>query len=83
MKKLLIAVLVLAGLAALVRRATAGWRRIDWDQAFAGMPDNAPPKWMFNNISSIRENTEHIIELLEGAPPEREVAPVTVGGSPT
>ena len=30
------------------------------------MPDNAPPKWMFNNISAIRTNTERIIELLEG-----------------
>ena len=29
------------------------------------MPDNAPPKWMFNNISEIRNNTERIIELLE------------------
>ena len=29
------------------------------------MPDNAPPKWMFSNISAIRSNTERIIELLE------------------
>jgi hypothetical protein len=28
------------------------------------MPDNAPPKWMFRNISAIREDTERILELL-------------------
>jgi hypothetical protein len=27
--------------------------------------DNAPPKWAFNNISAIRENTDRILELLE------------------
>lgn len=36
------------------------------------MPENAPPKWMFRNISAIRKytergrrNTERILELLE------------------
>lgn len=29
------------------------------------MPENAPPKWMFRNISAIRENTEGILQLLE------------------
>ena len=29
------------------------------------MPDNAPPKWMFQNISAIRENTDRILELLD------------------
>ena len=40
--------------------------QIDWEKKFDAMPDNAPPKWMFNNISAIRTNTERIIELLEG-----------------
>jgi hypothetical protein len=30
------------------------------------MPDVAPPKWMFRNISAIRRNTERVLELLEG-----------------
>jgi hypothetical protein len=30
------------------------------------MPEDAPPKWMYRNISAIRENTDHIRELLEG-----------------
>jgi hypothetical protein len=29
------------------------------------MPDTAPPKWMFQNIAAIRENTERILERLE------------------
>ena len=26
------------------------------------MPDNAPPKWMFRNITAIRENTDRILD---------------------
>ncbi len=29
------------------------------------MPENAPRKWMFRNVSAIRTNTDRIIELLE------------------
>jgi hypothetical protein len=29
------------------------------------MPDDAPPKWIFRNISAIRENTDRILQLLE------------------
>jgi hypothetical protein len=36
------------------------------------MPDTAPPKWMFLNITAIRENTERILERLG----EREYVPV-------
>ena len=38
------------------------------------MPENAPPKWMFRNISAIRANTDRILELLEkeGASPTSE-----------
>ena len=32
------------------------------------MPDNAPPKWAFQNISAIRENTDRILELLDSPP---------------
>ena len=50
----------------LVKRFAPDLGQIDWEQKFDAMPDNAPPKWMFNNISAIRTNTERIIELLEG-----------------
>jgi hypothetical protein len=40
------------------------------------MPDDAPPKWMFNNIKAIREQTEaigeqneRIVKLLESRHP--------------
>ena len=32
---------------------------------FEKMPDEFPPKWMYLNIMAIREQSEHIIHLLE------------------
>jgi hypothetical protein len=29
------------------------------------MPENAPPKWVFRNVTAIRENTDRILEVLE------------------
>lgn len=66
MKKLLILIGVVAGLAYLARRLAPDLRSIDWEKKLEAMPDNAPPKWMFNNIAAIRNNTERILELLEG-----------------
>ena len=65
MKKLLIAVAVLTGIAFLAKRFAPDLAKIDWEKKFEAMPDNAPPKWMFTNIGAIRDNTERIIELLE------------------
>ena len=67
MKKLVIAAGVLIGIGIVVNRVGAKLQNIDWEKAFAAMPDNAPPKWMFRNITAIRENTERIIEVLEGS----------------
>ena len=33
---------------------------IDREKRFEAMPDNAPPKWVFRNITAIRENTDRI-----------------------
>jgi hypothetical protein len=30
------------------------------------MPEDAPSKWVYRNISAIRENTDQIRELLDG-----------------
>lgn len=65
MKKLLILAAVLAGLGALGRLLAPKMRNIDWEKRFAELPDNAPPKWAFRNITAIRENTDRILELLE------------------
>jgi hypothetical protein len=35
------------------------------------MPDHFPPKWMYLNITAIREQNERIIELLESRPKSR------------
>lgn len=66
MKKVLVAGAVLVGVAVMARRFGGPMmQRVDWEKTFARMPDNAPPKWMFRNISAIRGNTDRILELLE------------------
>jgi hypothetical protein len=61
--------LVLVGAAALgavlFARAARGCGGFDFEKMIERMPENAPPKWMFRNISAIRTNTERILELLE------------------
>ncbi|MGE5273426.1 MAG: hypothetical protein ACM3QU_06580 [Verrucomicrobiota bacterium] len=69
MKKLLIAGGAVAALGLIAKRATAHCGRFDFEGMIDRMPENAPPKWMFRNISAIRENTERILELLAGEPP--------------
>lgn len=46
---------------------------MDWGQMIERMPDDAPPKWMYNNITALREEHERILsenqqilERLEG-----------------
>lgn len=34
------------------------------DRMFENAPDDFPPKWMYLNITAIRENTERILEAL-------------------
>jgi hypothetical protein len=65
MKKLLVAGGLLAGAAFAARRCMAHCGSIDFEKMIERMPDSAPPKWMFRNISAIRENTERILERLE------------------
>ncbi len=81
MKKLLIAVAVLTGIAFLAKRFAPDLSKIDWEKKFEAMPDNAPPKWMFTNIGVIRDNTERIIELLEGRRGRAGVEPEVVEGT--
>ncbi len=65
MKKVLVFAAVLAGLGVLARLFGPKMGNIDWEKRFEAMPDNAPPKWMFRNITAIRENTDRILELVE------------------
>ena len=68
MKKLLIGVGVAAGVALFARRASRHCGGIDFERMIERMPENAPPKWMFQNISAIRANTDRILELLIAEP---------------
>ena len=65
MKRLVFALVVLGGIAFLAKRFGPKFSNVDWEKRFESMPDNAPPKWMFRNISEIHDNTERILELLE------------------
>jgi len=68
MKKLLVWAAVVVGLGIAVKRLGPKMQNVDWEKKFAAMPDNAPPKWMFRNISAIRDNTDRILQLLEREP---------------
>ena len=64
MRKLIVAGGAIAATAILAKRwASSGG--LDFGQMIERMPEDAPPKWMFRNITAIRENTDRIIELLE------------------
>jgi hypothetical protein len=65
MKKALIVGGGVIGGALLARRYAARCGGFDVEQMIERMPDSAPPKWMFRNISAIRENTDRILRLLE------------------
>ena len=69
MKKALVVAAVLAGLSGLGRLLGSRVQNIDWEKRIAALPDNAPPKWMFRNVTAIRENTERILQLLESERP--------------
>jgi hypothetical protein len=70
MKKVLAVAAVLVGLGVLARRLGPKMPAIDWEKRLEAMPDNTRPKWMFRNITAIRENTDKILQLLEPGQPE-------------
>ena len=65
MKKVLTVAALFVGLGMVVKRLGARMQNVDWEKKFEEMPDNAPPKWMFRNITAIRENTDRILEVLD------------------
>ena len=77
MKKVVAVAAVLAVLGVLARRFGAKMPAIDWEKKIEAMPDNAPLKWMFRNITGIRENTDRTLQLLESGQPEpaRDASP--------
>jgi hypothetical protein len=79
-KKLLISGAAITGTALVAKRLASRSSSLDFGRLFERMPENAPPKLMFRNISAIRENTERILQLLEserttaGPEPRRDPA---------
>jgi hypothetical protein len=79
-KRLLISGAAVTGAALLAKRVASRSSGLDFGRLFERMPENAPPKLMFRNISAIRENTERILQLLEserttaGPQPRRDPA---------
>jgi hypothetical protein len=65
MKRLLLVGAGVVGAGVCARRCARGHGGFDFEKMIERMPDNAPPKWMFRNISAIRDNTEQILQLLE------------------
>lgn len=65
MRKLLIVGAAVGGAIVLAKRSAAGRGGFDFERMVERMPENAPPKWMFRNVTAIRENTERILQLLE------------------
>ena len=80
MKKGLLVGGAVVGLALLGRRCASHCGGFDFETMIERMPDNAPPKWMFHNISAIRANTDRILQVLEadGAHAAPEPAHTTV-----
>jgi hypothetical protein len=65
LKNLLMVGAALTGAALLVKRLASRSGGFDFERLIERMPENAPPKWIFRNISAIRENTERILQVLE------------------
>lgn len=63
--KLLIGIAIVAGAVVLAKRHALSRDGFDFESVLERMPDNAPPKWAYQNISAIRENTDRILELLD------------------
>ena len=74
MSKLLIAGAIVVGVVVLAKRHALSRDGFDIERFVERMPDNAPPKWFFQNVTAIRENTERILQHLEGGtPPASEI----------
>ena len=73
MGKVLIACAIVVGAVVLAKRHALSRDGFDIEKFIERMPENAPPKWAFQNITAIRENTDRILDILNsqsGAAPD-------------
>ena len=78
MKKALIVGGAAVGVGLFATRCASKCGGVNVERMIERMPDSAPPKWMFHNISAIRANTDRILALLDA-----ERAPATGEPEPT
>jgi hypothetical protein len=52
----------------LAKRLASKRGGVDFAQMIERMPEGSPPRWVFDNVSAIRKDTDRILELLEGKP---------------
>lgn len=65
-KKVIPVVLIAGGAAVMARKFGPQMESsMDWGQMIERMPDDAPPKWMFNNITALREEHERVLQQNE------------------
>ena len=65
MKKLALLGAAALGVAFCAGRVARGRSGRDVESRIERLREKAPRKWLFRNISAIRENSERILELLE------------------
>ena len=75
-KRIAILVPALAGCVLLAKRRARRAGRTDFAKRMAAKPDGTPAKWIFDNVTAIRQNTERLLELLEQPTPAAGEAPM-------
>jgi hypothetical protein len=61
MKKAWVIVATVAGAALLVKALASRVGKTDFAERIAAMPDTAPPKWIFTNVTAIRASSGALI----------------------
>ena len=56
------------GAAFLAKRLASKRGERDFGQMMERTPEGSPTRWVFDNVTAIRKNTDRILELLEGKP---------------
>lgn len=56
------------GTAFLAKRLASKRGGRDFGQMIERTPEGSPTRWVFDNVTAIRKNTDRILELLEGKP---------------
>ncbi len=82
MKRIAVLIPIVVVAVLLAKRLGPRASQFDFASRLAAMPDSSPPKWIYNNVTAIRANTDRILDLLQqqaAAEPEHP-APAVPGG---